>query len=391
MFRGGDSSCAHAGGAGRGPCSSRSKSRARASAEPKSSVLQFANARVGEWVDLDLVSRERSKEWSRALRGHADRVLSDDGSTRVSSSASRRSCAPEVEIVDVRMLVDGQDALSCRSSSLSRSRSSSARPAGASSGRLAAIHTSQTACTCSGSRAASGRRKPPRSRGHRRRPLRVRSEPVRPGRLRVEAAAANGFDLRSELAAQSGFRSPRRSDAVQVSRERQLVLMGPVNHRFPITVERSGDVDRVPRAVRGEFARETHRREPLRLRGTRAGGRRRSSGELRPALPRLSGLSRTGTPILPISLLPNGRRVIACSTSGAVQPRYGITGRSFLNRDGCRGGPLAGMIHGALEKHPGASSLSDAPTICRSKAVPSTWLSAPPCCITFRTNIFPLR
>ena len=67
-----------------------------------------------------------------------------------------------------------------------------------------------------------------------------------PGDYEVEAVAANGFDLDRNWPHSQVF--DRRVGAMRftVSRERQLVLMGPVNHRFPITVERSGDVDRVP-------------------------------------------------------------------------------------------------------------------------------------------------
>ena len=200
-------------------------------------ALQVADPRSARWSDLDLVSSETSEGWTRAVFKGALRQIS---AAEHAAYAERiaDSIRPEVEIVGVRMLVDEEEVLSVREHEpftfeveihaaqrvpiadvwIQLTRSDGVYVFWQSSGQWdeGNLRDLEGAAV-----------------------VRFAFEPniFGPGDYEVEVATANGFDADGNWPHSQVF--DRRFGALRftVARERKLVLMGPVNYRFPISVD----------------------------------------------------------------------------------------------------------------------------------------------------------
>jgi ABC-type polysaccharide/polyol phosphate transport system ATPase subunit len=200
-------------------------------------ALQLADAQSGQWTNLDVVSRDVVADgWTRVVFAgaftHASPAAHAAYMKRVTDVAR-----PEVEIVDVRMLVQEEVALSVREHEpfalevevnaaqrvpiadvwIQLTRSDGVYVFWQSSGQWEDGNLRDLEGTAV---------------------VRFEFEPniFGPGDYELEVATANGFDLELNWPHSQVF--DRRIGALKltVARERKLVLMGPVNHRFPISV-----------------------------------------------------------------------------------------------------------------------------------------------------------
>lgn len=204
--------------------------------------LQFADAKSGQWTNLEVVSRETTDGWTRTVFGgaltHASPAEHAAYMQRVIDAAR-----PDVEIVEVRMLVDGEQALSVRE-----------HQTFALEVEINAAHSVPIADVWVHLNSSDGvyvfwQSSGQWEEGNLRElegtaVVRFQFEPniFGPGDYELDVATANGFDADENWPHSQVF--DRRIGVLKftVARERKLVGMGPVNHRFPIYIRtRAGE------------------------------------------------------------------------------------------------------------------------------------------------------
>jgi lipopolysaccharide transport system ATP-binding protein len=205
--------------------------------------LQFADAHSARWSSLEVVAREVADGWTRTVFGgaltHASPAVHAAFAERITELVR-----PDVEIVGVRMLVEEREVLSVREHEpfalevevnaarrvpladvwIQLNRSDGVYVFWQSSGQWDEGNLRDLEGTVV---------------------VRFEFEPniFGPGDYELEVATANGFDAERNWPHSQVF--DRRIGALKltVAREHKLVLMGPVNHRFPISI-RTGDGER---------------------------------------------------------------------------------------------------------------------------------------------------
>ena len=199
-------------------------------------VLEGADARSAKWANLDLVSSATSDGWTRAtFSGELTRVSPTELVLYAERITDRQR--PEVEILGVRMLVDDEEVLSVREHEpftfeieihaaqrvpiadvwIQLTRSDGVYVFWQSTGQWEEGNMRDLEGTAV---------------------VRFEFEPniFGPGDYELEIATANGFDADTNWPHSQVF--DRRIGALRftVARKRQLVSMGPVNYRFPVSV-----------------------------------------------------------------------------------------------------------------------------------------------------------
>lgn len=200
-------------------------------------VAQVADAQSGEWVELACVERTRiDGAWERA-RFVGSLTAADETFLLERLERIVEETRPDVEIVDVRMLVDGGEALAVREhepfSIEVRARAEREVP-------LADVWVKFTRADgfyvfweSSGQVGQNVRR----MFGEYIFTFRFDPNVFGAGDYEVEAVVANGYDIAHNWPHSQVY--DRRVSALKftVAREWKLLMMGPVNYQFPVTVE----------------------------------------------------------------------------------------------------------------------------------------------------------
>jgi len=198
--------------------------------------LQFADAASGRWKDLEVVRRETVDGWTHSLFAGSLRHASEEANAEHVERVAEIS-RPDVEIADVRMFVDGRDALAVREHEpfaievevhaarhvpladvwLKFTRTDGVYVFWQSSGQ----REGGNLCDLEGTAI-----------------VRFEFEPnlFGAGDYELEVTAANGFDLVRNWPHSQVFDRKVGALKFTVSRESQLLMMGPVNYRFPVSI-----------------------------------------------------------------------------------------------------------------------------------------------------------
>jgi hypothetical protein len=205
-------------------------------------ALQFADAESAQWTSLDVIARETTDGWTRTVFAGA---LTQASSAAHAAYAARitDNVRPEVEIVGVRMVVGDEEALSVRE------HEAFALEVEINAAHMVPIADVWVQLTRSDGVYVFWQSSGQWEEGNLRDfegavVVRFDLEPniFGPGDYELEVATANGFDAERNWPHSQVF--DRRVGALKftVAREHKLVLMGPVNHRFPISI-REPNVD----------------------------------------------------------------------------------------------------------------------------------------------------
>jgi lipopolysaccharide transport system ATP-binding protein len=208
-------------------------------------ALQFADAQSAQWSSLDVTTRETADGWTRTVFAGA---LTHASPAAHAAYAERitKMVRPEVEIVDMRMLVGEKEALSVRE------HEPFALEVEINAAQTVPVADVWVQLTRSDGVyvfwQSSGQWEDGNLRDFEGNVVvRFEFEPniFGPGDYELEVATANGFDAERNWPHSQVF--DRRVGALKftVAREHKLVLMGPVNHRFPISI-RPGDGEQRP-------------------------------------------------------------------------------------------------------------------------------------------------
>ena len=204
---------------------------------------QVADGRLGEWRDLDIVSTTAAGSgWHSAMFEGALRPL-DPGEHAQRIEEIRHETRPEVEIVGVRMLVEGQEALAVRE------RQPFSIEILVEADRVVPVadvwikftrddgfyvfwqSSGQVGCNLENFQGA--------------RLVVFHFDPniFGAGDYEVEVDVANGFDVERNWPHREVF--DRRIDALKftVAREWKLLMFGPVNHRFNVEIREPSEGD----------------------------------------------------------------------------------------------------------------------------------------------------
>ena len=198
--------------------------------------VQYADAHAGRWTDLELVSRTSDGAWTRAeFTGSLTRADAAVHARQVESVTA--VVRPDLEVGEVRMIVDGDDALAVREHEpfAIEVEIHAHRPVEVADVWLhfTRVDGFYVFWQSSGQSEAGNLRNVDED-------LMVRFDfdpnIFGPGDYEVEAAVANGFDLDRNWPHSEVF--DRRVGALKftVTRQRELVLFGPVNFEFPVSV-----------------------------------------------------------------------------------------------------------------------------------------------------------
>jgi lipopolysaccharide transport system ATP-binding protein len=198
-------------------------------------ILQFADARSGDWVDLERVESHDEGEWAQStFRGSLTEVGQHARLQQLEQIADETR--PDIEIVDVHLYVDGDDVLSV----------SEQRPFEI----VVRIHAERPVLVAdvwikftradgfyvfwqSSGQAGCNLRD---VEGDHAVTFHIDPNLFGAGDYEVEAVVANGFDVEHNWPHSQVF--DRRVSALKftVAREWKLLMFGPVNYRFPVTV-----------------------------------------------------------------------------------------------------------------------------------------------------------
>jgi lipopolysaccharide transport system ATP-binding protein len=206
-------------------------------------ALQFADAKSAQWNSLEVVARETADGWTRAVFSgtltHASPAAHAAYAERITEMVR-----PDVEIVDVRMLVQDEDVLSVRE------HEAFAIEVEVSATRLVPVTDVWVKLTRSDGVYVFWQSSGQWEEGNLRNlegtvVVRFEFEPniFGPGDYELDVTTANGFNLERNWPHSQVF--DRRVGALKftVARERKLVMMGPVNYRFPVSI-RTGEGER---------------------------------------------------------------------------------------------------------------------------------------------------
>jgi lipopolysaccharide transport system ATP-binding protein len=198
--------------------------------------LQFAHPQAGEWVDLEIVERESANGWTHTrFRGTLKRVSAAAHAANLERIAT--VVRPDVEITHVRMLVDGEDVLSVQE------RQPFAIEVEIHAERRIPIADVWVRLTRSDGFYVFWQSSGQSREGNLRnlegdRIVRFEFDPniVGAGDYELEVSVANGFDIEHNWPHSQVF--DRRVNALKftVAREWKLLMVGPVNYQFPVSV-----------------------------------------------------------------------------------------------------------------------------------------------------------
>jgi lipopolysaccharide transport system ATP-binding protein len=215
--------------------------------------VQYADPHSGEWVDFEQVERTPLEhDWTRAVyRGSLSRV--EEG-VQHAALLERivEETRPDVEILDVRMLADGNEVLAVRErqpfSIAVRIRAPRPVPLADVWIKLVRADGFYVFWQSSGQVGANLKD----FSGEKLVSFQVDPNPFGAGDYELEAGVANGFDVERNWPYSQVF--DRRVNALKftVSREWKLVMLGPVNQRFPVEVEEVVAEERLARVSAGE-------------------------------------------------------------------------------------------------------------------------------------------
>jgi lipopolysaccharide transport system ATP-binding protein len=212
-------------------------------------VLQFADAASGRWTDLELLRRETANGWTRTVfAGSVTHASEADHAAHLERAAE--IARPDIEIVSVRMLVEGEDVLAVREHQpfaieveIQANRKIPLADIWVKFTRADGVYVFWQ----SSGQSDTGNLRDVEGRVF----VRFEFEPnlFGAGDYEVEVTAANGFDLAHNWPHSQVF--DRRIGALKftVSRESRLLMMGPVNHRFPVSVRMRDPQERHKRSI----------------------------------------------------------------------------------------------------------------------------------------------
>jgi lipopolysaccharide transport system ATP-binding protein len=199
---------------------------------------QVADVQSGEWVDLTLVERERlDRNWSRArFEGHLT-PAADEATRAAQLERIADEARPDVEIVSVRMLVDDEEALSVREEEPFDIRVivRAERPVSVADVWVKFVREDGFYIFWQSSGQV----------GHNLtdfvgdRVVTFRFEPnlFGAGDYEVEVVVANGFDVERNWPHSQVFDRQVGALKFTVTRAWRLLMFGPVNYRFPVTID----------------------------------------------------------------------------------------------------------------------------------------------------------
>jgi lipopolysaccharide transport system ATP-binding protein len=200
-------------------------------------VVQFADAETGNWIDLELINRETVKGWTRSVFAGSLTHASETAHAALVKRAAEAVRA-EVEIVAARMLVNGEDALAVRE------HEPFAIEVDVHAARRVPVADVWVKFTRADGVYIFWQSSGQWEEGNLREleggaTVRFEFDPnlFGAGDYEVEVTVGNGFDSVHNWPHTQIF--DRRVGVLKftVSRQTQLIMMGPVNHRFPISVQ----------------------------------------------------------------------------------------------------------------------------------------------------------
>jgi hypothetical protein len=197
---------------------------------------QYADARTGQWIDLDVAEQTRlDRRWERLVYdGTLNPLSADDHQSRVERLLE--DARPDVEIVSVKMSVEGEDALSVRERQpfaitvrVAANREVPLADVLIKFIRTDGFYVFWQSSGQSGANLAS-------LAGQKDVTFHFDPNLFGAGDYEVSIDVANGFDIERNWPHSQVF--DRRVGALRftVAREWPLLMLGPVNHCFPVTV-----------------------------------------------------------------------------------------------------------------------------------------------------------